>query len=344
MTLTDYLVNAIFIAVVLRQSRIDLAGGRQVSVIAAMGSAGVTLSALQPRGASGLAVGAAVWMAVTRLPLSAGLGLSAALALGQDAAATLTGSSAAVVVAATLLSALLGLVAYQLRQARTGQDRTEMLLAELGDARDEQTRAAAIAERGRIATELHDVLAQSLSAAAIQLQGARMLAGRKGADRHLSTSIDRASELIRDGLSNARQAVGALRGEQLPTVAQLGTLIDGFRDDMHLDVTLRTEGHIHDLPADTSLALYRGAQEALTNVARYAPGATTQVLLCYYPNRTSLSVEDWGPAEIAGAYGLPDVGGGHGLTGLRERLDRAGGFLHAGPTGTGWRVEMVVPV
>ena len=112
---------------------------------------------------------------------------------------------------------------------------------------------------------------------------------------------------------------------------------------MHLDVTLRIEGHAHDLPADTSLALYRGAQEALTNVARYAPGAAARVVLCYDPDRTMLSVENSQPAQMAADAGLPNVGGGHGLTGLGERLDRAGGTLHAGPTGAGWRVEMVVP-
>jgi signal transduction histidine kinase len=226
----------------------------------------------------------------TQLPQ--GVGLSVAIALGQDAAAAVSGSPPAVILAATLLSGLLGLVAYQLRQARAGQDRTEMLLAQLADARDEQTRAAAIAERGRIATELHDVLAQSLSAAAIQLQGARILAVREGAGSRLSTAIDRASQLVNDGLGNARQAVGALRGEQLPTVTQLRPLIDGFRKDMHLDVTLRIEGHAHDLPPDTGLALYRGAQEALTNVARYAPGAAAQVVLCYHRDRTTLSLSN----------------------------------------------------
>jgi signal transduction histidine kinase len=283
-------------------------------------------------------------MAITRLSLPAGVGLSAAITVVQDIAAALTGFPPAVVLAATLLSALLGLVAYQLRQARAGQDRTEMLLAQLADARDEQTRAAAIAERGRIAAELHDVLAQSLSAAAIQLQSARMLVGRGDTDSQLSAVIDRAARLVNDGLRNARQAVGALRGEQLPTIAQLGALIESFREDMHLDVSLRTEGAANHIPADTSLALYRGTQEALTNVARYAPGATTQVLLVYERGRTTLSVENSLSAEQADNPGLPDVGGGHGLSGLRERLNRAGGSLRAGPTENGWRVEMVAPV
>ena len=95
---------------------------------------------------------------------------------------------------------------------------------------------------------------------------------------------------------------------------------------MALEVTLRVEGSARTLPADAGLALYRGAQEALTNVARYAPGATTTVVLSYQPDHTMLSVEDRVPAtaQPAGA-GLAGVGGGRGLAGMRERLERAGG-------------------
>ena len=70
-------------------------------------------------------------------------------------------------------------------------------------------------------SELHDVLAHALSGAAIQLQGARKLAEREHAQPPLSDAIDRASELVKAGLANARQAVGTLRGDPLPTLAQL---------------------------------------------------------------------------------------------------------------------------
>ena len=84
------------------------------------------------------------------------------------------------------MTVLVGVVAQFLKQSRESQDRTEILLAQLEDARDEQARAAAIAERGRIASELHDVLAHSLSGAAIQLQGARKLAERATLSRLLA--------------------------------------------------------------------------------------------------------------------------------------------------------------
>lgn len=337
-------VFTISVAVAIGNWFIQRGVGLQAAVISAMGAAGVTLAASQPRGAAGLAVGAAVWMALARLPLALAIVLGGAMAVALDAASALAGSSSSGVLASTLLCALLGLTAYFLKQARESQDRTEVLLAQLQDAREEQTRAAAIAERGRIASELHDVLAHSLSAAAIQLQGARLLAQREQATTKIREAIDRAGELVKDGLADARQAVGALRGEHLPGAGEIEALIETFSADMDLEVTLRIEGSARTLPADAGLALYRGAQEALTNVARYAPGASTIVVLSYGSDRTMLSVEDRVPATAPpAAAGLVDMGGGRGLAGMRERLQRAGGSMHAGPTDTGWRVELQVP-
>jgi signal transduction histidine kinase len=337
-------VFAASLAAAIRNWFIERGLGLQAAVIAAMGAAGVALAALQPRGAAGLAVGAAVWMAVVRLPFALAITLASATTVALDVASALAGSSSSAVLASTLLCALLGLIAYFLKQARESQDQTEVLLAQLEDARDQQTRAATIAERGRIASELHDVLAHSLSGAAIQLQGARLLAEREQATAKMRAAIDRAGELVKDGLADARQAVDALRGERLPGVNELEALIDSFSADMALAVTLRVEGSVRTLPADAGLALYRGAQEALTNAARYAPGANTTVVLSYGPDHTTLSVEDRVAvtAPPAGA-GLADVGGGRGLAGMRERLERAGGSMQAGPTDAGWRVELEVP-
>jgi signal transduction histidine kinase len=318
----------------------------QAMVISLMGGAGVALAALQPGGVTGLAAGAAVWRAVTRLPLAQGVAVAAATTAGLDVATATSGSSPAAVLAATLLCVLLGLMALFTKRARESEARTAVLLAELEDAREEQARAAAIEERGRIATELHDVLAHSLSGAAIQLQGARKLAEREEATPETRSAIDRAGELVREGLRSARQAVGTLRGDVLPGVGDLEALVEGFRSDMDVDVTLTVEGSARTLPADASLALYRGAQEALTNVARYASGARATVVLRYGGDRTTLTIENMLPAAApvpATDGGLAGVGGGRGLTGMRERLERAGGTMHAGPTGEGWRVELGVP-
>ena len=336
-------VFAMALALAVRASFIDRSLPAQTATVAAMAAAGVTLVALQPHGATELAGGAAVWMAVARLPLPLGATLAAATTVGLALAEALAGGSAAVVLAAILLCALLALVAYFIKQARASQDTTELLLAQLEDAREEQLHAAAVTERGRIASELHDVLAHSLSGAAIQLQGARKLAEREQASSQVRAAIERAGELVREGLTSARQAVGALRGEELPGIAQLDTLVASFNEDMHTDVTLTIEGSTRPLPAEASLALYRGAQEALTNIARYAPGASTIVLLRYGSGLTSLIVEDRLATPVPSSPGLAGVGGGNGLNGLRERLERAGGRMQAGPTEEGWRVELEVP-
>ncbi|HET8673586.1 MAG TPA: histidine kinase [Thermoleophilaceae bacterium] len=314
----------------------------QVLPVAVVGATGVALAALQPRGATEVAASAAVWMAVARLPLSLGIGLAAVITAGLDVALGLSdNSSAASVLAATLLCILLALMAHFMRQSRVSQDRTEMLLAELEDARDAQAEAAALAERGRIAGELHDVLAHSLSGAAIQLEGARMLAERDGGNPALREAVGRAGELVRAGLVDARRAVSALRGQELPSAAQLGSLVEDFRRDMNLNVELRVEGGARPLSAEGELALYRGAQEALTNVARYAPGATTTVVLRYLADRAVLTVDDRNAAP--GAVALAGVGGGSGLAGMRERIERAGGTVRAGPLDDGWRVQLEVP-
>jgi signal transduction histidine kinase len=264
--------------------------------------------------------------------------------------------------AAALLCLLLAVTGQFIRRGRESQDRAELLMAQLQDAREAEAAAAALAERGRIAGELHDVLAHALSGLAIQLQGARKLADREGASDRLRAALERSADLAKEGIADARQAVGALRGDRLPTVDQVGALVEDFRRDTGAAATLRIDGTPRPLPADASLALFRGAQEALTNVTRYAPGTSVAVTVRYAPDRTILAVEDHagtpetvtrdvpaaagGPTPGAGATPNPlltEAGGGHGLTAMRERAARAGGSARAGPTAGGWLVELEVP-
>ena len=286
-------VFAAMLLIAIRDGFPDRSLELQAAVIATMGAAGVAIAGLQVQGATSIAAGVAVFIAIARLPSAAGIVIAGALTVALGAVTAIAGSSSSAVAAGVLVLVLIGVVAQFLKRSRESQEQTETLLAQLEDARDEQARSAAIAERSRIAGELHDVLAHSLSGAAIQLQSARKLANREGATTPLSDAIDRASELVKAGLGNARQAVGTLRGDPLPTVTEIPALIDGYKTDMNLDVTLRIEGEARTPPADRSLAVYRGAQEALTNVARYAPDAPTQVVLRYEHDRTWLSVENW---------------------------------------------------
>jgi signal transduction histidine kinase len=315
----------------------------KMALVSMIGAAAIAIAALQPHGGSDLAGAAAVWIAVARLPLRAGVGLASLATGGLVVADGLSGLSATSLLSTGLLCVLMALTSYFVKGSRESQDHTELLLAELHDAREDLAEAAANEERSRIASELHDVLAHALSGAAIQLQGAKLLAERQAAEPQLRGAIERASELVKEGLGDARRAVGALRGERLPTVEQLEQLIEAFRQDMDIDATLQIEGSARPLSAEASLALYRGAQEALTNVARYAPGASASVLLRYDMGRTVLSIEDRDTVHAYNPAGLTDVGGGRGLDGMRERVERAGGHMQAGPTGEGWRVELEVP-
>ena len=210
------------------------------------------------------------------------------------------------------------------------------------DAREAEAEAAALAERTRIAQELHDVLAQSLSGLAIQLEGARRLARRDGVGEELREQLERSGKLVKEGLSDARRAVGALRGDRLPSLDRLPELVERYRGDLELDAKLTVAGAPRELPGEAGLALYRGAQEALTNAARYARGSQTLVTLRYEPRAVVLTVEDRrdGPSPSA----APAVtGSGLGLIGMRERLAEAGGTATAGPTGQGWIVRMEIP-
>ena len=324
----------------------------QAAVIVVIGGCGVALAVLQPHGPVEIAASLGVWIAAVRLPAVPAAVAAGAITAALAIAVGLTQQPAAQsAITAVVLCLLLAVTGQFIRRGRQSQDRTELLLAQLQDAREAEAAAAALAERSRIAGELHDVLAHSLSGLAIQLQGARKLAGREAVSDGLRAAIDRSAELTKAGLADARHAVSALRGEQLPTLDQLGALVEDFRRDTGTDATLRVDGPSRPLPAEASLALFRGAQEALTNITRYAPGATTAVTVTYQPGRTLVTIEDHvcstgagpGTAPPTGPGLLADAGGGHGLTAMRERAQRAGGTARAGPTADGWLVELEVP-
>ena len=264
----------------------------QVAAPATAGAAGVALAALQPHTLVEIAPAVAVWMGAARLPPRWALALGAAIVVALDIVIALTGPRVAGSIAgATLLCGVLGLSARFMRQATDSRDEVELLLAQLEDAREAEQAAAAVAERSRIARELHDVLAHSLSALAIQLEGARLLARREGGAVTLQEALARAGELAKEGLADARRAVGALRGEAAPGVDDLPQLVSRFRQ-LELDVALAVEGTPRPLAPETGLALYRAAQEALTNALRYAPAAHTTVALRYGEREVALTVED----------------------------------------------------
>jgi signal transduction histidine kinase len=189
---------------------------------------------------------------------------------------------------------------------------------------------------------MHDVLAHSLSALALQLETTRLLARDRGVDDEITRAIDQAHHLAASGLDEARRAIAAERGDQLPGPERIGALAEAFREQSGLPVALRVLGEPRELPPEARLAVYRTAQEALTNVRRHATSERVDVRLDYGPDSTVLVIEDH---AIPGSPGATEVGlmGGYGLTGMRERAELLGGELLAQPTSTGFRVELRLP-
>jgi signal transduction histidine kinase len=213
---------------------------------------------------------------------------------------------------------------------------------QLKASRASEAEAAAAAERGRLAREMHDVLAHSLSALALQLETTRLLARDRDVDPHVTQAIDRAHHLAASGLDEARRAIAAERGDELPGPERIGALADAFKEQSGLPVALEVRGEPRQLPPEARLAVYRTAQEALTNVRRHATAERVDVRLDYGPSSTVLVVEDHcvpgspPPAAIG-------LNGGYGLTGMRERAELLGGELNAAPTPGGFRVELRLP-
>nr|BFE55832.1 histidine kinase [Dactylosporangium thailandense] len=284
---------------------------------------GVELTLARPGGYGAVFSLAAVTIACASLPLARAAVLTGIGAVLLAAAHAIAGSpleSIVIWAGAMLLLLLLGTIRRE-REARAAQNE---LLA------DEQAKAVALAERARLAREIHDVLAHSLSALSLQLETAAALLERDRA-AEAAVIVDRAGRLARDGLTETRRAVSALRGDPVPLPELLRELTaeSGF--------TL--VGEARELSAETGLALYRSAQEALTNVRKHAPGSSVQVRLEYRASDVRLTVRNHGPAGPP-ATGLSP---GYGLTGLRERAELAGGTFEAGPSGDGWLVDVRMP-
>jgi signal transduction histidine kinase len=300
-----------------------------VAVIA-VAVAGLVLAVVQPNAvalvfpAVACAVAGANWS--PRWSSAYAAGLAAVFVVARAAA---HGWSIWVLVGpgAFVLGLLIGLMR---RQTARLAEETEL-------AREERARSAALGERARVAREIHDVLAHTLSALSVQLETADALLERDRTEQ-ARQYVTRASRLAREGLTETRRAIGALRGDTPPLTEMLDQLAAGYRTDLGAPASVTVDGEPRELDPDATLALYRTAQEAMTNVRKHAPGAPVTVRLTYHPEDVRLSVDN-GPAPVS-ARPLADSGGGYGLTGLRERAELSGGVLTARPSGDGYRVEI----
>ena len=298
---------------------------------------------------SGGALAAFAPLAITFLAvagLGAGIafaGLSAsgvgAIGVGALVGATAAVGAPAVLVAEGAVSVVVGLmVGASRRQYVERTFQAEQLLAERVRADAERDRAAALTERNRIGREVHDVLAHSLGALSVQLDAADALLENGADEARARQLIQQARRLAVQGLEETRQAVHALRDEPVALAEQLSSL--AARDGAELTVT----GAPRPLTADAGLALYRAAQEAITNARKHAPGAPVSIRLEFGPKATTLRVTNGLCPDTDTTNALQTTGGGFGLQGMRERIELLGGQVAAEPSASGWTVQVAVPV
>jgi signal transduction histidine kinase len=235
-------------------------------------------------------------------------------------------------------------------------ERAELIAAQ----QEERARRAALAERLRIARELHDIVAHHLSVVVIQAQGAQRVAGTD-----LARATGAMAEVERTGrtaLEEMRRLLGLLRtGEPGEITAGTGTSqeapaaawapspgladVDDLAEGMRgagLPVTVVRRGQPRDVPEDAGLTAYRVVQESLTNVLRHAGPAAATVELDFGAG-LGVTVTDDGRGASAALGAIP--GTGRGMAGMRERVTALGGTLSAGPRpGGGYRVHATIPL
>ncbi|PWJ53147.1 Signal transduction histidine kinase [Quadrisphaera granulorum] len=257
-----------------------------------------------------------------------------------------------VVVAATTTTGVLALLAWTLgqwRRTRLAHVRTLEERARGVETEREQLQAlAAAAERARIAREMHDVVAHSLSVVIAQADGGRYAAAADPAAA--ARALESIAATGRAALTDMRRLLGVLREdggtvlEPQPGVEDVPALVASVRAS-GLPVALVTTGEVRQLPAGAGLAVYRVVQEGLTNVLKHGgPSARATVRLHWSPGRLEAHVEDDGRGASTAVDGDGD-GIGSGLTGMAERMALYGGTAHAGPrSGGGFAVHAVLPV
>ena len=218
------------------------------------------------------------------------------------------------------------------RQRRSQVSLLQDRAARLERDREEQARAAVTQERGRIARELHDIVAHSVSVMVIQAQAGQRLISDAAQAGTAFRSIEASG---REALVELRRLLAILRtaDDQLvigpqPGLGSLDSLIEQVRE-AGLPVDLRVEGQQVPVPPGVDLSAYRIVQEALTNTIKHAGPAKAGVILRYDTSALELEITDTGTGTAPGA------GTGHGLIGMRERTTLLGGDLVTGSRDAG---------
>lgn len=304
--------------------------------LAVLAGAGSAVGGLAPVGIT--------FPAVAVIATATLIGVRRAVAVAVIGAVTLTttvfiaGTPKAIIAEGLLAIAAAILGGASRRQYQDRVEQAEQILAERERGDAEHARAASLAERNRIGREVHDVLAHSLGALSVQLEAADALLETPGDTSKAREYLQQARRLAVDGLAETRSAVHALRDEPVALRAQLASLAATAGG------ALTVTGAERSLDADVELALYRAAQEALSNARKHAPGASVTLRLDYGPTATVLVVQN-GPRPDGTAPGLLSAtGGGFGLRGMRERIELLGGEVSVAAQDSGWTVRAAVPV
>jgi signal transduction histidine kinase len=238
------------------------------------------------------------------------------------------------------------------RQMQERSRELQVLAAKLAAQQEAVAASAAVAERSRIAREVHDSVAHSVSVMVLQMGGLRRLLPDKPEAQEVLHGLER---LGREAVDEMRRVVGILRegggGEDdahpapQPSLSRLDSVLGELRTG-GMPIELVVTGDAVELPQLVDVSAVRVVQEALSNVVRHAGGAATRVELAYAPDRVTVTVTDDGrPRLPAAEEGTEPAPGGHGQLHMRERVSVAGGVLEVGPLrGGGYRVRAGFPV
>lgn len=264
--------------------------------------------------------------------------LAAVLVLGQE-------WRMAVLAAVSVLPFVLTPVwwAANVRQQRDIAETERANAGQLAKIAELDRRAAVAAERGRMARDLHDVIAGHLSAIAIQSEAALSMPDAQLAKRVLESVRENSVS----ALEEMRAMIGLLKaegGEAETTaparLAELAKLVESARaSGLDVSVGSTVDGEV-PLPTAVDLTAYRITQEALTNAVKHAPGGRVDVDIQFFDGVLAVEVRN----DLHHRQAAPAEGSGTGLLSMRERADAVGGTLTAGPAGEGWLVRAELPV
>lgn len=328
----------------------------ELAVIAVLGLA-CALRRLSPVGALAVALVVLVavrWPYPALLPAWSALYLVAVTGRRRTSLAALAGTviaslyGAPVLDRGVLLSLIAGLVwavGYAVGRHRAYEQQVLRQRVQQTDAELEKARRGVTEERMRIARELHDVVAHSMSVITVQAGYGHLVIDREPEKAREALGLIEATG--RDALTEMRRLLGVLRAEDqddtaartpAPDLSDLEHLIRGTARagvQVHLEIT----GRRRRLPPGIELSAYRIVQEALTNVVKHAGTPASRVRIGYEEHQLSIDITDDGRAR-------PGAGGyGHGLVGMQERVNLYGGWLRAGPLpGGGFQVLAQLPL